>query len=342
MKNNYFLDEMISSLKTKSYNFGEYIDFDTVLDGENSYIDVLKQKLYMIKTIDGKLVYVDTENKPFVGTEESSNSKFIWMFEYVKNGMYHIKNLHTQSYISNVTLDEQVIMGDIPLLLYVEIVDEAQGIISITTEKKCLCVQSDGKIVGAANNQESKIVWYLEQKEEGTIKYSVSLGANTSGNDTKAYSTLYLAYNAIIPEGVTASTITCVDTNHKIITNNITGRILPAHTPVLLSSEIAKSVEFIYTSEKASYNVSTNILQGNAINKLINCGDKYNLFMLSRKSGLVAFYWTYENRDENGDKVTVEGMGTNHNQGGYVLCSANKAYFIEREKKEEGQTIMLN
>lgn len=339
MKSNYFLEKMISSLKTNSYNFGAYVDFDTVLDSKKSYVDILNQKLYTIKTIDGKLVYVDVENKPFVGTEESSNSKFIWMFEYVKNGMYHVKNLHTQSYISDVTLNEQVVMGDIPLLLYVEIVDKAQGIISITTEKKCLCVQSDGKIVGGANNQESKTVWYLEQKEEGAIKYSVSLGANTSGNDTKAYSTLYLAYNAIIPEGVTASTITCVDASHKIITNDITGRILPAHTPVLLSSEIAKSVEFIYTSEKASYNVSTNILQGNAINKIINCGDKYNLFMLGKKSGCVAFYWTYENRDENGNKVSVNGT-TNHNQGGYVLCNANKAYFIEREKKEE--TVTLN
>ena len=58
--------------------------------------------------------------------------------------------------------------------------------------------------------------------------------------------------------------------------------------------------------------------------------------MLAKKSGRVAFYWTYENCDANGDKVTVEGKGTNHNEGGYVKCNANKAY-LQVSEGTQGQ-----
>ena len=48
--------------------------------------------------------------------------------------------------------------------------------------------------------------------------------------------------------------------------------------------------------------------------------------MLGNKNDRIALYWTYENRDADGNKLTIGGT-TNHNQGGYVMCNANKSYY---------------
>ena len=301
-----------------------------------------EEALYVLKTIDGQMVYVDAKNQPYIGAEDENNSKFVWVFEDAKNGMYYIKNLHTQSYISDVLVNEQVIMGETPLLLRVEVIDELQGIVSITTVNgHSLYGQNDGKVIGYTNNQESKILWYLEKEEEDSIAYSVTLGANTSGDDTKAYSTLCLAYNTMIPEGVTALIIEGVDENNKAIMKNITGGILPANTSVLLSSEVANTVQFKYTTLESTFEAKDNMLQGTYCNEVIYCGEVYNVYMLGKKNGRVAFYWTYENRDENGTKLTINGS-TNHNEGGYVMCNANKAYLKVKEQNNDNKTIWIN
>jgi hypothetical protein len=310
--------------------------------------------LYTIKSIEGKLIYVDGDNKPLVGDEEENNSKFVWLFENVGNGIYYIKNLHTQSYISDVSLNEQIIMGETPLPLYIEVVDELQGIVSITTTNGySLYMQSDGKLVGYTTNEESKIVWYLEKKEEDTINFTVTINANTNGNDTKSYSTLCLTYNTIIPEGVTVSIINGVDDNNLAIMENIEGGILPANTAVLVSGEESGTVQFKYTSQQSNFDCRNNILKGTNCNKLIYCGDEYNIYMLSRSAGRVAFYWTYENRGADGNYVyinaneeivesTAVGAHKNHNKGGYVKCNANKAYMLREENNENGKNIWIN
>ena len=121
----------------------------------------------------------------------------------------------------------------------------------------------------------------------------------------------------------------------------VTGGILPANTAVVLSCENAGSADFKYTADEATA-IQGNILSGTVCNKLVECGNTYNVYMLGRKSGRVAFYRTYENRDENGNKVTVDGLGTNHNQGGYVLCNANKAYLLENENSGQAAAAMYS
>ena len=61
--------------------------------------------------------------------------------------------------------------------------------------------------------------------------------------------------------------------------------------------------------------------------------------MLSMKNERIALYWTYENRNEYGNKVTVDGLGTNHNDGGYVMCSANKSYLEDVAQNENAVSV---
>ena len=58
-----------------------------------------------------------------------------------------------------------------------------------------------------------------------------------------------------------------------------------------------------------------------------DCREK-DIYMLGKKNERIAFYWTYENRKEDGTKYAVNGT-TNHNEGGYLMCNANKSYMEE-------------
>jgi hypothetical protein len=60
--------------------------------------------------------------------------------------------------------------------------------------------------------------------------------------------------------------------------------------------------------------------------------------MLGKKNDRIALYWTYENRNENGVKETINGT-TNHNESGYVMCNANKSYLMEETPNENAVSL---
>ena len=294
---------------------------------------------------ENKLVYVDAENKPyFEQATDEYLSKYVWEFVPVKGG-YNLKSLHTQSYVTAAGWGGQVVLGDeaAPKLVTVDFLDNENGIVRLNVAGGYpLHAQATGsKLVGYTGGLGTASAWYVEKVEnvEDDIKHIVSLGANESGSDTKAYSTLYLAYNAQIPDGVTASIVTGINEIGQLVLTEVEGGILPANTAVVLSSANAGAVDFKYTANDADFNPQGNMLKGTSCNKLEECGNNYNVYMLGKKSGRVAFYWAYENRNENGVKYEVNGS-TNHNEGGYVLCNANKAYLLDEENPAQAAAAM--
>ena len=310
---------------------------------------------------ENKLVYVDAENNPyFEQATDEYLSKYVWEFVPVKGG-YNLKSLHTQSYVTAAGWGDQVVLGDEAgaKLVTVDFLDKENGIVRLNVAGGYpLHAQASGsKLVGYTGGLATASAWYVEKVEnvEENIKYTVSLGANESGSDTNAYSTLYLAYNAQIPDGVTASIVTGINEIGQLVLTEVEGGILPANTAVVLSCETTDAqnvaAKFLYTDEESAFGTTGNMLQGTSYNKLVHCGNNYNVYMLGKKSGRVAFYWTYENRGADGNYVyinaneeivesTAAGAHKNHNKGGYVKCNANKAYLLDEENQSQAAAAM--
>lgn len=294
---------------------------------------------------ENKLVYVDAVNNPyFEQATDETLSKYVWEFVPVEGG-YHLKSLHTQSYITAAGWGELVVLGDeaAAKLVTVDFLDKENGIVRLNVAGGYpLHAQNTGsKLVGYTGGLGTASAWYVEKVEnvEENIKHTVSLGADESGSG-KAYSTLYLGYNATIPEGVTASVVTEINEIGQLVMEEVTGEILPAKTAVVLSGENAGGAEFKYADSEPSFSTEYNILKGTSYTKLENCGNSHNIYMLGKKSGRVAFYRAYENRNASGDKVTVNGT-TNHNESGYVQCNANKAYLMVPEENAQAAAAMF-
>ncbi len=306
---------------------------------------------------ENKLVYVDAVNNPyFEQATDETLSKYVWEFVPVKGG-YHLKSLHTQSYITAAGWGEQVVLGDEAAARFVTVdfLDKENGIVRLNVAGGYpLHAQNSGsKLVGYTGGLGTASAWYVEKVEnvEENIKHTVSLGADESGSG-KAYSTLYLGYNATIPEGVTASVVTEINEIGQLVMEEVTGYILPAKTAVVLSGENAGDAEFTYADGEPSFSTEDNILKGTTYTKVVHCGDTSNIYMLAKKSGRVAFYWTYENRDADGNYVYInaneevvekdtEGAHKNHNKGGYVKCNANKAYLMVPEENAQAAAAMF-
>ena len=310
---------------------------------------------------ENKLVYVDAVNNPyFEQATDEYLSKYVWEFVPVKGG-YNLKSLHTQSYVTAASWGTQVVLGDEAgaKLVTVDFLDKENGIVRLNVAGGYpLHAQNTGsKLVGYTGGLGTASAWYLDEisaaDAKENVKHTVSLGANESGSDTNAYSTLYLAYNAIIPDGVTASIVEDVNKLGQLVLTEVTGGILPANTAVVLSRETAGDVDFLYTDEEPTFDPIGNMLRGASCNELIECGDEHNVYMLAKKSGRVAFYWTYENRGADGNYVyinadeeivasTATGAHRNHNKGGYVRCNANKAYLLENENSGQAAAAMYS
>ena len=310
----------------------------------------------------GASMQIDDNAKLACGEYNASNARFYFTFEYDDNGNLYMKSLHTGTYLdeanahnSNVQVgaDAEAIENAKSIAINTLGTSNDAVVVSIVPTGGAMlnCTAKPGAVKAWDNAAVDKAsAWVISEVEMddavANIKQTVSLGANTAGADTKAYSTLFLAYNAIIPDFVTASIVESVNDNGQLVLTQVEGGILPANTAVVLSCETTDAqnvaAEFVYTDKGSTFDTTGNILKGTSYNKLLHCGNQCNVYMLGKKSGRVAFYWTYENRDENGNKVTVDGLGTNHNQGGYVLCNANKAYLLESESNGQAAAAMYS
>ena len=303
----------------------------------------------------GGKMFANGETEPVLRWDNNDvTAKYIFTFEPTgEKGKYYMKSLERGTYISTAFghgggVENIAAARDTAKVVTIANMSPTSRAVSITPVGGAMLhadasgnankvVAWDNAAAGGAS------AWLLDEVTDlSQVTHTAALGANESGADKNAYSTLYLAYNAVIPDGITASIVTAVEDDDQLAMTPVTGGILPANTAVVLSGNTAGDVEFGYTDEEADFNTEGNLLRGTSYNKLVECGDEYNVYMLGKKNGRVAFYWTYENRDASGNKVTVDGLGTNHNQGGYVLCNANKAYLQESESRGQAAATMYS
>ena len=119
------------------------------------------------------------------------------------------------------------------------------------------------------------------------------------------YATLYLDYNAIIPEGVEVYTANAVDGN-RLMMQQVTG-VLPANTGVIVRAE-----QGTYAFEQSFENteeIENNLFRGSIEDEYITPENGYKYYVLAMKDGVVGMY---------ADALT----------GGTFKNNANKAYLM--------------
>ena len=199
-------------------------------------------------------------------------------------------------------------------------------------------VSGAGKIV---NDGTATTKWIVEEIKdpENSIYFNVASLSSATLPDGKAYASLYLGFDAKIPDGITAWIVEGVFENNVLDMVEVDGGgIVPANTGLILSSESPKTNQkFYYSAVASTFDAEDNILTGTPYTKIVDCREQ-NVYMLGKKNDRIALYWTYENRRENGEKYSVNGT-TNHNEGGYVMCNANKSYLEDDAENENAVSV---
>ena len=274
---------------------------------------------------ENNIVYVGESNDMyFSGSYDKLSSRAIWQFEPVDGG-YNIKSFHTGAYVDAFSAYVHAHVGNAKGSLTLDVLDENEGILNIRSRDNMMHAQQSGsKIVGWSDGLGSASAWYIEELSEAevdSIYYPYTMSA-------LGYGTLMLGFNAIIPENITASYAAGLDgvsINMVEIEN-----VLPTNTPVILKSkeDLAEALplEFVYTTETAD-TIKNNMLEGTLCKGVVEAGDARDIYMMQAKNDVVKMYWMYENYDASGERVQVNGS-YNHDDGGYVMNSANRAYLV--------------
>ena len=235
------------------------------------------------------------------------------------------------SLVNNEYTLENVASGEYTLNCYVcdlnggdnDKVRRAQGKIVVTG------VSSVGGITKVVAQNAATTKWIIEEIKDPEDNVYFVTSTNTNG-----HSTLMLGFPTEIPDDVVAF--------HGVADGKIlTGRyislesydnILPANAPVILRNADetieSKEVRFYYTTETAE-KVNDSYIKGYLYFNVVNCnqfGD-VDVYMMNKSGTTTRMYLTYQNYDQEGNKVTINGT-TNHFESGYVTSKANKAFMV--------------
>lgn len=164
---------------------------------------------------------------------------------------------------------------------------------------------------GSADSQSAWVVIEVADLEGYTHTVSVT---------DAGWATLYLGYNAEIPEGVTAYAVSSVDAESATLEE--VKNVLPANTAVLLNAAEG-NYNFDFTAETAE--VANNVLRGTVFNTAI----AEDIYVLGNGTAGVGFYKAMKNMNVDTSDDIVEGEGeeavtTPVNDA--VLNNAFKAY----------------
>ena len=209
-------------------------------------------------------------------------------------------------------------------------VDMAQGYITVA---------GAAGVKGLTNTGTENTKWIIEEimEPEDDICYTTTI--------EDGYSTIMLAFDAIIPNGVEAyyGAIDGIVVDKKYLSmEKYESSILPAYTPVVLKSAVEgqtiEDAKFYYskvggTREPDDYMrgsitytvVSTDVIE----NEL---GAEVNIYMLQREKTGPRMYWIYEEYNGKG-----ELSNPNSDSGKHVICKANKAYIVIGSGEAAGQ-----
>ena len=199
-------------------------------------------------------------------------------------------------------------------------------------------LSGDSKIL---NTGTATTKWIVEEilNPEESVYYETS--TNTNG-----HSTLMLGFPTLIPDEVEAfygSTHGKLLDGRYLSMTSYDGGILPANTPVVLRNKNfdannpvpVEGIKFYYSATTVDA-VEDNYLYGSLYWTLVDCSsfdDKdvdgdgnaegdVKIYMLQASKQDVKMFWVYENYRYDGTKTG------NNDDGGYVLCKANKAYMV--------------
>ena len=279
--------------------------------------------------------------------DESYDTRSVWEFEgsatdgfFALNGL-KAKNIHTQLYVA--TLDEEAsLLSETPATItlsplgacttYIKVGDGYAG------------VKGSNKI---ANNGDENTRWIIEEIEEPETSIYFPMDIATHG-----HSTLMLGFDAKIPNEIQAFWPRQHGDIHDVHFMSMTsyeGGILPANTPVMLRLKGMSSdptdfvanaqktpVKFYYS--KTAFTEETpdkmsGVLFGALYNTLVRCADyredeggdvNNRIYMLQNNKDVPKLYRIWENRNDDGTKCNPSAT----DDGGHIICSANKAYWV--------------
>ena len=288
-------------------------------------------------TYTSKEVYLDDVINDEGEGKISYDSRSAWVFEGATgstNTGLKAKNLHTQCYMTALGADASAVN------------EESDASITLAPLGACTTMFQVGNDYMAMNDTkvtntgEAGTKWIVEEIKdpENSIYFNVASLSSATLPDGKAYASLYLGFDAKIPDGITAWIVEGVFENNVLDMVEVDGgRIVPANTGLILSSESPKTSQKFYYSATPAEDNTKGILTGTPYTKIVDCREQ-NVYMLGKKNDRIALYWTYENRHENGEKYSVNGT-TNHNEGGYVMCNANKSYLEDDAENENAVSV---
>ncbi|MDY2975900.1 MAG: hypothetical protein SOR67_09245, partial [Alloprevotella sp.] len=250
----------------------------------------------------------------------------VWKFEQAENGNVYLKNLHTGTYLTNESDGQykgrQLSTTAQPVTFNIL----GDGQLNIKVNGSQMHAQAAGSaVVAYSSGKNSASAWYVEKvaaPEEITTRITMTQYQKAS---------LYLAYPAIIPEGIKAYYAASEDdatiegtSGGSIYLTPFEGNVLPAGTPVILKGAQGAYKFDLSTTDKGT-SPASNLFKGSAYKKLVQGEDgyKYYLFGVKTVDGekKVGLYWAWLEYLADG---TISNAGTD--DGHHFYVPANKIY----------------
>lgn len=290
------------------------------------YIAPDESKYYVIRSAStndfctGAPTYVNADNTmKWLKGYDSTLANAVWQFVSDGNAGYHIKNMHTGTYIGGSSWEA---MSNTPASVTIEYqgVENSQVRLLCSGRNPMHAQASDNKIVGWNSGVNSASAWYIEEVSDlSAVHYDMEVGAE--------FATLKLAYDAVIPEGISAYIGVSVANKElgRFIDFNEVANVIPAGTAVVLQKTNAESTSFSfkYSATAGDADVSTNMLEGTLYNSAVACHADSCYYMLLTGEEGEAFYWVYEEYSADG---TIADGNAETDKGEHILCKANRAY----------------
>lgn len=293
------------------------------------------------------LAYVDPANPTqriyWSKGKEVTDATAIWTITPNGDGTFAVRNLHTGTAVSKFNERLTDAAGSVSLTL----LDYKTGELKLTAGGTIMHAQQTGSIIVSWNaDKGSASAWNIE---EVTDLSEVGYALNMSQYEQAS---LYLAYPAIIPNGITAyyatvenADITDVATGGKITLTPITGNVLPAETGVILRGAQGPYNFYLSTDDEGTA-PDGNLFKGSPYKKLVQGEKNYKYYLFgartmgdgSKKVGLFMTWLEYladgttsytrdtGKVDNEGNAITENVSTAGTDNGGYFYVSANKIY----------------
>ncbi len=281
---------------------------------------------------------------------EDFDSRGVWYFEstHFNGGLFaldselRLKNLHTQSFLNASGLTAEELALNPAESSTITINKEGGAVVTLQLGSNYLASTTDGKIhandtkLDAGDTSGECDRWYIEEiTDRSKVMYSTIV--------EEGYSTLMLGFTALIPEEVEAyngSEDGIIHNKKYLSMQQYDNNVLAANTPVVLKSvEEGKAVEAkFYYSEIAGIPEDPRAeddryLRGALWQTVVSSADietelgvpSINIYMLQSGKTGPKMYWIYEEYEADG---TIKDGNANTDNGGHVVCKANKAYIV--------------